>query len=63
MTNKYCSIALIIHDWKVYFINGGGGGLCLMGIKRAFVRKEVISTNKETVYMVVIFSFKKWYTS
>ena len=32
--------------------------------KRAFVPKEeVISTNKETVYMVVTFSFKKWYTS
>ena len=24
---------------------------------------EVVSTNLETVYMVVIFSFKKWYTS
>ena len=32
--------------------------------KRAFVPKEeVISTNLETVHMVVIFSFKKWYTS
>ena len=38
--------------------------MCLIGIKRAFVPKEeVISTNWETVYMVVIFSFKKWYTS
>ena len=33
-----------------------GGGLCLIGIKRAFVPKEeVISTNLETVHMVVIF--------
>ena len=31
--------------------------------KRAFVPKEVTSTNKETVYMVLFFSFKKWYTS
>ena len=25
-------------------------------------KEEVISTNQETVYMVVFFSFKKWYT-
>ena len=31
--------------------------------KKAFVKEEVIRTNEETVYMVVIFSFKKWYTS
>ena len=37
--------------------------MCLIGIKRAFVPKEeVISTNKKTVYMVVFFSFKQWYT-
>ena len=31
--------------------------------KRAFVPKEeVISTNKQTLYMF-FFSFKKWYTS
>ena len=36
----------------------------MIGIKRAFVPKEeVISTNQETVYIAVIFSFKKWYTS
>ena len=38
--------------------------MCLIDIKRAFVPKEeVIITNKETVYMVVNLSFKKWYTS
>ena len=31
--------------------------------KSIFPKEEVISTNKETVYMVVNFSFKKWYTS
>ena len=62
-TNKYCLIAYIIHHWKVNFIKKWRG-LCLIGIKRAFFPKEeVISTNKETVYMVVNFSFKKWYTS
>ena len=31
-------------------------GLCLIGIKKAFSPKEaVISTNQETVYMVVFF--------
>ena len=36
----------------------------MIGIKRAFVPKEeVISTNKETVYMFVKFSFKQLYTS
>ena len=42
----------------------GGGGLCSIGMKRAFVPKEeVTSTIKKTVYMVVHFSFKKWDTS
>ena len=30
---------------EIYFIKKWGGGLCLIGIKRAFVSKEVISTN------------------
>ena len=34
-----------MHHWKVYFIKKGEG-LCLIGVKRAFVPKEeVISTN------------------
>ena len=48
-------IVLISPTSPISFKKGG----CLIGVKRAFVQKEVISTNKEAVYMVVNFSFTK----